>query len=421
MTTQAVAPLAQARRFFADRGWREDRVAAYASVGVMVFLTAFFWAPTRDFMQAVYAASFLVPVLLVLLLRPFDARAYGGWFTGLGLAYGLFAALSTLWSPAPRPFFFLLHFLYLAVWLAGTAWLACRGKIDPLRLRDVLVVTGAVASVLYLAYYSVTIPLGERLELRGYGVARNPNTLGMFFGALSLLAYVRWLDARGRKQACSAFALLILNILPVLVSQSRGPILALAFALALGFALHRGPSRKILVHALGGAVLVAGLTFAVQQPGVVDALKGRWEKPGDRPLIWQTLLERGADEHLLFGRGLEKTSRISMPGLQGPSADVPEGFGPAVHHAHSAYIDAFYRTGLIGLALLAAHLLYVLSHLARSAQLLPWFLWLVFFCLCATVDWPGFFWYLDSIWFGYWIPAGLIGAFVTAGRADSVA
>lgn len=410
---------AGALRLLRDRAWREDLVAHWAGAGLLVFLTSFFWAPTRDFMQAVYAASFFAPVLLVLLLRRFDPRAYGGWFTGLGLSYAAFALLSTLWSPAPKPFFFLLHFLYLAVWLAGTAWLAGRGRIDPRRLRDALVLTGAVASVAYLVFYAFTIPLGDRLELRGYGVARNPNTLGMMFGALTLLAYVRWLEAGRTGDSARSFALLLLNVLPVLVSQSRGPILALAFALALGFVLHRGPSRKVLVHFVGLVVVAGALVLALSRPGVVESLEERWRQPGDRPLIWQTLLERGARDHLLFGRGLEKTSRIPMPGLQGPSADVPEGFGPAVHHAHNAYIDAFYRTGLVGLLLLAAHIVYVLSHLFRSADLLPWFLWLIFFCLCATVDWTGFFWYLEPIWFGYWIPAGLIGAFLTARPAAS--
>lgn len=408
-------------RLVRDRDWREERVASFAAVGILVFLTSFFWAPTRDFMQAVYVVSFFIPVLLVLLLRPFNLREYGGWFTGLGLAYGFFALLSTLWSPVPKPFFFLLHFLYLTVWLAGTAWLAGRGRVDPRRLRDILIVTGAVSAVAYLVFYAFTVPLGARLELRGYGVARNPNTLGMMFGALTLLAYVRWLEARRTPEAARAFALLLLNVLPVLVSQSRGPILALAFSLALGFALHRGPSRKVLAHVLGLAALAGALVFALSRPGVVEGLQERWREPGDRPLIWQTLIERGAREHLLFGQGLEKTSRIPMPGLKGPSADVPEGFGPAVHHAHCAYIDAFYRTGLIGLCLLAAHVLYVLAHAARSSALLPWFLWLIFFCLCATVDWTGFFWYLEPIWFGYWIPAGLIGAFWTAGLNESPA
>ncbi len=51
-------------RFFRDHTWREERVAAYVSVGISVFLTSFFWAPTCDFMHVVYVWSFLAPACL---------------------------------------------------------------------------------------------------------------------------------------------------------------------------------------------------------------------------------------------------------------------------------------------------------------------------------------------------------------------
>jgi O-antigen ligase len=402
--------------FLTDRAWREEKVAGYASIGILFFLTSFFWGYTRDFMQGVYALSFFIPLLLVLLLRPFDQREYGGWFSGLGLLYAGYAAASTLWSPTPKPFFFGLHLLYLAVWLGGTAWLAGRGRLDVRQICRVLVMVGAVAAAVCLVVYPLTLPLGARLELRGWGVARNPNTLALFFGAVSLLAYIRWLEARGWRDGSIAFGLFLLNTLPVLLSQSRGPILALAFALALGFALYRGASRKLAANLLGTVVLATGLFVASQQDELVHRLQDRWQEPGDRPLIWHTLIERGVRDHLLFGEGLERTSRISMPGLQAPSADVPEGFGPAVHHAHSSYIDAFFRTGLVGLILMGLHLLYILWHWARVPQLLPIYLWFVFGCTTSLFDNPGFFWYLDSLWFVYWLPAGLIGAVVMAER-----
>jgi hypothetical protein len=115
-------------RFSTDRVWREGKVAAYASVGILVFLTSFFWTPTRDFMHVVYGLSFFGPVLLVVLLRKPGFDQYGGWFTGLALIYAGYASISTLWSGAPRLEFFVQHFLFLAVWLIGTACLAARGN-----------------------------------------------------------------------------------------------------------------------------------------------------------------------------------------------------------------------------------------------------------------------------------------------------
>jgi hypothetical protein len=83
-----------------------------------------FWAPTRDFMHVVYGLSFFATVLLVLLLLKPTFNQYGAWFTWVTLLYTGYAALSTMWSEAPRLEFFAQHFLFLAVWLIGTACLA---------------------------------------------------------------------------------------------------------------------------------------------------------------------------------------------------------------------------------------------------------------------------------------------------------
>jgi hypothetical protein len=91
---------------------------------------------------------------------------------------------------------------------------------------------------------------------------------------------------------------------------------------------------------------------------------------------------------------------------------------PFTHHAHNAYIDAFYWTGMIGLLLMGVHLIYVLRHWSNSPQMLPLFLWFIFGCLTALVDRPGFFEHLNPHWFVYWIPAGLIGALVMAEKSN---
>lgn len=400
-------------RFFTNRAWREEKASAYAAVGLLVFLTSFFWAPTRDFMHVIYGLAFFAPVLLVLLLRKPDFNQYGGWFTGLALLYAGYASLSTLWSDAPRLEFFAQHFVFLAVWLAGAAWMASRDQLDVARICRVLVMTGAVASAIYqLVFHLHSYPrgyateLGTRLGLFGWAVASNPNTIGFIFGATTLLAYAWWLDSQGRRQAINRFILLALNGSAVLATQSRGPVLALAFTAGLGFALHRGPSRKWKTHLFAVMLFFGGFTVATQH----DLIPNRWDSASMasslRPQIWRYLTGRAIEDHLWFGRGLVKTTRIHVPGQ--------EAVLPFTHHAHNAYIDAFYWTGLIGLVLMCAHLVYVLRHWSNAPHLLPLFLWFLFGCLTALVDRPGFFEHLTPHWFVYWIPAGLIAAVVTA-------
>jgi hypothetical protein len=406
------------RRFFTDRAWREEKVAAYASIGLLVFLTSFFWAPTRDFMHVVYGLAFFVPVLFVLLFRQPDFNQYGGCFTGLALLYAGYASISTLWSETPRLEFFAQHFVFLAVWLAGTAWLASRGQLNIERLYRVLIVTGAAGSIVYqIGFHWINYPLdyggdaGNRLGFVGFGVTRNPNTIGLIFGATTLVAYIWWLQSSGLRQGVLRFGLLTLNGVAVLVSLSRGSIIALAFVLALGFALFRGPSRKWLVHGTMVIGLLGLVAFGSQQEAVVSTIQERVNSKVFRTTIWSHVVHKSWHDHSLHGEGLTKTTRINVPELMDELGPVP--------HAHNAYIDAFYWTGLTGLLLMCAHMVYVLRHWSNSPRILPLYLWFLFGCLTALVDRPGFFEHLNSHWFGYWIPAGLIGALVMAERQKS--
>lgn len=395
----------RAALFFRDRAWREDRVAAWASAGLPVFLTSFFWGASRDFMQVVYALSFFAPVLLVLLLRRPDFRGYGGWFTGLALLYGAYATVSTLWSPAPRLFFFAYHLLFLAVWLCGTAWLAGRGGLRIRPVLEIFVLAGAAASVVYLGLFYAFYPLSDRLELHHWGVLRQPNSLGFIFGVTGLCAYLLWLDSSGWKQGAIRLAVFLLNVLPVAASQSRNAILAFSVTSVAAFFLARKSRTKTALHWL--AALGLGAVLYAQWPAVSQTVQARLDAPTYREELWPYLVETTVRDHLLFGEGLVKTSRLTPPATT---------HAKPFEHAHSAYVDAFYRTGLIGLALMLLHLGYVLRHWSRDPGLLPLFLWILFACLFSLFDNPGFFWYLEFMWLVYWIPAGLIAALVTARR-----
>jgi hypothetical protein len=395
-------------RFFRDTEWRESHVAGYASVGLLVFVTSFLWGASRDFMQVVYGLSFFVPVLLVLLLRKPDFKQYGGWFTALALLYGTYATASTLWSPAPRLLFFGYHLLFLAVWLCGTSWLANRGQLGIERFYNYLVAAGAISAVIYLGLFYAHYPWQDRLELHHWGVLRQPNSLGFLFGVTSLIAYLLWQRSRGWGPGFAYFGLFVVNMLPMAASQSRNALLAFIMVMVTAFILAAKSRSKLVAHLVVGFVLVA-LVYA-QWDKVWKIVESRINAPTYREEVWPFLVETTIRDHLLFGEGLVKTSRITPPVTT---------HGKPFEHAHSAYVDAFYRTGLVGLILMMAHLVYVLRHWSRNPLLLPLFLWILFACLFSLFDNPGFFWYLEFMWLVYWIPAGLIGALVMAQRQKS--
>ena len=80
------------------------------------------------------------------------------------------------------------------------------------------------------------------------------------------------------------------------------------------------------------------------------------------------------------------------------------------HHAHNAWLDILYRTGLIGLGLATVHLLLLLWAARRHPQLAPLTLWLLYGCACLFVDSRSLFWEIDAKWLLYWVPAALLAA-----------
>lgn len=399
-------------RFLSDSSWRERNLAVFLQFGLLAFLTSFFWAPSRDFMHAVYGLAFFAPAAIALLLRRPGLREYGSWFTVLGLAYAGYASISTFWSSAPKPSFFVQHFLFLAVWLSGTAWLASRGRLDCEVISKTLVAAGAIASIAYqivFHYYNLPIgysgAFGYRLFSENFGAARNPNSLGVLFGITTILAYGRWLHSSGLREGLLRFGLFGLNAVAVVATFSRTAILAQAIVLALYFVFFNGKSRKWITHAVAFIILTASLLIVANQKNFVSAIDARIKQEDFRSAIWSEALKESMNEHFFLGKGLVKTTRLQIPSIN-----------QQFNHAHNAFIDAFYWTGIIGLALMVAHMAYVFRHWSNGSELQPLFFWFLFGCLTALFDRPGFFEHLNSSWFAYWIPAGLIGAAVTSKR-----
>ena len=80
------------------------------------------------------------------------------------------------------------------------------------------------------------------------------------------------------------------------------------------------------------------------------------------------------------------------------------------HHAHNAWLDIFYRTGVVGLGLALVHFCLLLWVARRYQNLAPLTLWLIYGCGCLLVDSRSLFWEIDVKWLLYWIPAGLLAA-----------
>lgn len=377
-----------------DSKKREQKMLAWAYSGLFVFVTAFLWVPSRDGIEGVYILAFFIPVLAVLPWRKPSVNVYGGVFTLMGLSYVSWSLISSLWGADSG--FFVLQWVVLAIWLAGSAW-ALQGNVASLeKLWNWLIGIGALTALVNVAVFYSSHPLGDRLE--GITIARAPTLVGQVYGVVVLLAILQSWRTNSFKCALLYFMAAIPALAVVGLSQSRGPVLALAFALVIGLFWLK-PSRKILGVQFGAFLLLL-VTLFMFMP-IENAFVERGASFRDQ--IWVHVLQGmlADPSSFIWGIGISQTTDILTP------------LGE-FHHAHNAWLDILYRTGIIGLGLALLHLWFLLFTAVKQSKSAMLVLWLIYGCVCLFVDSRSLFWELDAKWFMYWIPAGLLAAVLSA-------
>ena len=369
---------------------REQKMLAWAYPGLWVFVTAFLWSPSRDGVEIIYALTLFIPLLAVLPLRKPDLYHYGGFATLAALAYAGWSLISSLWGADSG--FFLLQWLVLAVWLTGSSLVLHQRAATLENLWPWLIGLGALTALVNILVFYSGHSLSERLE--GITIARAPTLVGQIYGVAALVAIVYSWHTASFTSALGWSAAAIPALAAVGLSQSRGPLLALAFALLVGLVWLK-PSRKLLAVQFAAALLVLTAVWILLP--IEKALMERGASFRDE--IWMHLWQEMLAEPVRFIWGLGMTQETVIPMARGE-----------FHHAHNAWLEIMYRTGIIGLGLALVHLGYLLWTAFRQPQLGILALWLVYGCGCLLVDSRSLFWEIDAKWFMYWIPAGLLAA-----------
>lgn len=378
---------------------REQKLLSWASLGLLVFLSAFLWAPSRDGLQGIYALSFFIPMMFILLFRKPNFHEYGGWMTVLALAYAGYSTLSTLWGNSKDLGFFILQWCVLATWLCGSCLIFSRHEFDIRKYLSWMIFLGVliIISTFFYYYRFVDSQLTFVIRLTGWNVFRNPNEIGALSGIIALFALIVAFESRSLKRAWLFYFLAATASLGLIFSFSRGALLAFIIMAFIALLVIR-PALKIWLPPM--LVVVGSLILLLLFTHISNDFGGRSYSVGDRSVVWLEALSRGR-EHFLIGIGMTKDTTILV-----------QGFEP-FNHAHNAWLDTFYRTGLIGLGLVLMHLGLVLKNFSRKSALVPLYLWLGYGCICNFVDSRCFFWEISAKWFLYWIPAGLITASLT--------
>jgi O-antigen ligase len=228
--------------------------------------------------------------------------------------------------------------LYLVTLITATRFLVdWNPRLFEQLVRGLVLVAAIAAACNMLYFYSdpeYQFP-GSRLWM--YGSLSNPNEFSNIYGVFALLAMGWALRAESLAGALPGGIAALLALLLIWLGQSRTAFIALLLALLVLTTLSSRGRR--LTHWIIGVIAVAGLSFALLLPEVIEEAMLRGTSL--RPEIWREIW-RHALEAPLFGHGLTPNVAVKFENIR------------LFETAHNAYLQVFWQGGLVGLLLFLA-------------------------------------------------------------------
>lgn len=259
-----------------------------------------------------------------------------------------------------------------------------------------LVVGITVAAV----YQSTVYFLGqEGFSLSGRlrtGLAHldNPIRSGQAFAAGAVIASALALKSRSKSLAIGFWLAAAICLVPVVLGQSRGPLVAVVVAILVLLALERH-WKKLVIALVGGAVMGAALLGA--DTGARDLAESRNVdvRLAMYPVSWDAAMERP-----VFGQGWIRTDQIICPTTDRES------------NPHNTYMTVLIQAGFVGLFVFLLILVLALRigwrECARPAPVLAAFGVLVFYAVHGIPTSEFFFANPGRVWTVFVLPVGIL-------------
>jgi len=378
---------------------REQKMLAWAWFGLWGFVTATLWVPSRDGLEVVFGLGLLIPLLLVIPWRRPDFNSYGGWYTVIALGYAGWSLITSFWGDGIN--FFILQWFILALWLTGCCLVFQQRVVQWDKVYQYLLVIGSLSALLNIIVFYLDHPFSTRLT--GVTITRAPTLVGQTYGVVALVAILLSWKTNNFKHALLFSCASVPTLAALGLSQSRGPLFSLAIVLVIGVVWLR-PFWKLLLLQVSIAFVLLLTLLAVLPVRQLLAERGASERDLIWSLLWSDMIEKPST--FIWGMGMSKSTHFTHGIVE-------------YHHAHNAWLDILYRTGVIGLGLALIHLGWLLWNARKQRHLAPLVLWLIYGCGCLLVDSRVLFWEIDVKWFMYWIPAGLLTAMLVQSPRDT--
>jgi hypothetical protein len=382
----------------------------WLSLGLPIFLSSFYFSPSLLFLKWVYVIFFLLPTIFLCVNHGFTLLASLRGFLLLILPYTMFVFFSTFWSDSPKIFDIFYNSFFFLAFFFGTTFLALNRGINTNLICNSIIITGAITGSIICIYFYSNECWTDRLWLSGWFKIgpTNPNHIAVNYSVSSLLALLFLTYQNQLKRIFIYFFLALLNIFPLIATQCRGALLSFIFTIIIYcIFININKRAKIIFLVCFGIFIMVFLKLSFNNPH--SFIAERIYNNGFRKEIWTSSVMYTVQNNFLIGEG--------RGGNEIPVELPTKKRFHTFQHAHNQFIDAFYFTGLIGFCIFVAINIYIIIGFSTSPVIFPFYIWFLNGLFCSFTNGSARtlfgFW-----WFGFWIPIGLIGAFLLQKRVQ---
>lgn len=362
---------------------------------LLIFLAGFYFFPKSKPHNTAYYALVLLPFLLS--LRRQDLALY--WQSSvfrLVIIFLVYLTLSVAWGEQTTINDWIKYTKRLVYMLGFVSMVMAYYNPQYLnKLSKVIACTAVVMAVISMYIYDSSLyPPPDRLK--NFGILEHEilaaSTYG--FAAIMLLygchfkhSYAMWFKLTG----------VSILMLDMLLTQSRGPLLALISSICIVEML-RGQYRKMVT----GFLVVTSIIGLFMVTDTIETVHFISRNGGDsyRFQIWQLIWQRIMDSPW-FGLGLSTNETIHLSACS------------CIPHPHNVFLATMFYGGIIALLLLLvllAHTILIAIRQYKNEGQVKFLAFLIFGVICGLTDGNKLIDHPRPMWLYFWLPIMLVAA-----------
>lgn len=384
----------------------QNRLLFMSSLFLPLIAPLFFYCPT-SILRTIFYIS--VPFLCALLIKNRHEikrlLTYDKIIWGIMAIFVVFMSASVFWSDqveASRYFSKGKLFFILGITTLSTFYISYKFPGFSATIKKLYIFGATSSALILIANYLIAHGFSlqpERLE--GMGRASNPVQASLVYGlAIIAITFGKFPDHYSKRQVYFLKTLMMLPSLSIiLLTQSRGPFLALIVTLTVLFILKPGNRvRTAICVGIGLCLLSIPFYSVLKYTDIVERkTTGRFE-------IWDTAINQ-IKEKPITGNGLATNNRYNYT--------KDDGTHMTASHIHSLYLSTLFQGGAVGLGLLLSiYFIFAKRYFELIANNGHEYVWIGGWVLMGTVfgiaDFGGIVINLSTEWLVFWWPIGLV-------------